>query len=99
MGCIKLFQRYLFYKISDRKYWSEHGATIIKVNYLSSKQKLQTWKQKTPDEKFKIRNQFERFHNLPEKEKQTLRDTYGAFKSLSLDEQRSLLIQHSKKAG
>ena len=65
----------------------------------TSKQKLQTWKQKTPDEKFKIRNQFERFHNLPETEKQSLRNAYEDFKSLSPEKQKSLLTQHSKTTG
>ena len=52
-----------------------------------------------PDEKFKIRNQFERFHNLPETEKQSLRNAYEDFKSLSPEKQKSLLTQHSKTTG
>ena len=61
------------------------------------KQKLHTWKQKTPDEKFQIRNQFERFQSLPEMEKQALRNAYENFKRLSPEEQKSLLSQHHEK--
>jgi len=36
---------------------------------------------------------------LPETEKQSLRNAYEDFKSLSPEKQKSLLTQHSKTAG
>ena len=60
------------------------------------KQKLQTWKQKSKDQKNRIRKQFKEFQNLPDTTKQLLRNAYEDFKHLPPDKQKSLLTMHNE---
>ena len=53
------------------------------------KQKLQTWKLKTPEGKKQMPNQFGLYQNLPDIKKLSLRKIYEEFKHLPTEKQNS----------